>query len=96
MQHKKITVEQLDALKDPTLEDILALVNNGKYGKFFRDRPYEFSDGSRECMTLEGVRAYGRLTSILFACGGLAGNDELRASMCDIVDRLDGIAEEVS
>ena len=95
MQHKKITAEQLDVLKDPTLEDILALVNNGKYGKFFRDRPYEFGDGSRECMTLKGIRAYIRLTSILFACGRLVGNDELRASMYDIVERLDGIAEEV-
>lgn len=93
---RHITVEQLDKLENPTLEDILALVNGGNYDKFFRDKPREFPDGSREYMTAKGAKAYGRLTCLLYAVHRCANMEDYSGgySMDDVVEELDYIIKE--
>ena len=85
----RITTEKLDELKSPTLEDLLAVMNNGKYDKFFLRRPKEFPDGSRQFMTRKGSKMYGRLTSILYAVARLTD-----VSMAHAVETLDAITRE--
>lgn len=84
-----ITQKQLDGLENPTLEDVMAFVNGGRYDKFFRDRPYKFSDGSKEYLTMKGAKIYGKLVSILYACARLTGADAE-----DIVETMDDIISE--
>lgn len=84
-----ITQKQLDGLDNPTLEDIMAFVNGGGYDKFFRDRPKEFPDGSREFLTKKGGNVYGKLVSILYACARLTDADAE-----DIVETMDNIISE--
>ena len=88
MKTKTITQPKLDALENPTLEDILAFVNGGKYDKFFLGRPKESPDGSRQYLTLKGGRVYGKLVSIIYACARLTGVDE------DMVETMDNIIAE--
>ena len=87
---KKITKEKLDGREQPTLEDIMAFVNGGRYDKFFRDRPYEYRDGSREYLTIKGGKVYSKLVSILYACARLTGENAE-----DIVETMDDIISEV-
>jgi hypothetical protein len=94
---KTISVGRLDKLEHPTLEDILAVVNGGKYDKFFLKRYKEFSDGSREYLTKKGGKVYGRLVSILYAvarCTGIDENYNGGYTMEDVVEDLDDITKE--
>lgn len=91
---RKVTVERLDSLGNPTLEDILAFVNGGKYDKFFRSRPYVFKDGSKEYLTVKGVKMYCRLISIIYACVSAVGSSKIANSVERLVEELDRIAEE--
>lgn len=84
-----ITVEQLSSLKNPTLEDIMMLVNGGKYSPFFLQRPKVFKDGSREFFTRKGGKVYGKLVSILYACARLTD-----VNVEDIVETMDNIVSE--
>ena len=45
---ESIAVDKLEQKIAPTLEDILAFVNGGKYQKFFLKRPKVRPDGSIE------------------------------------------------
>ena len=88
MKVKTISVDRLSKLEHPTLEDILAVVNGGKYEKFFRERPWRFPDGSREHLTKKGGEVYGRLVAILYAVARCTGATK------DVVERLDDITRE--
>lgn len=88
LKGKTISVGKLDKLEHPTLEDILAVVNGGKYEKFFLKRHKEFPDGSREYLTKKGGEVYGKLVSILYAVARCTGKTE------DVVEALDGITTE--
>lgn len=89
MEMRTISVDMLDKLEHPTLEDILAVMNRGKYEKFFLKRRKEFPDGSREYLTKKGGEVYGRLVSILHAVARCTG-----ITTEDIVDVLDDITTE--
>lgn len=89
MKRRTISVDMLDKLENPTLEDILAVVNGGKYEKFFLKRRKEFPDGSREYLTKKGGEVYGRLVSILYAVARCTG-----ITMEGIVEVLDDITTE--
>lgn len=92
-----ITVKQLDANKYPTLEDVLAFVNGGRYQKFFLDHPKVDRDGTVEVFTLAGARAYGKLTSLLYAVDRLTQMTEMYKggyNMNGVVEELDLIAHE--
>ena len=94
---KHITLDQLDKMKHPTLEDILAVVNDGKYEKFFLERHMEFPDGSREYLTVFGSVMYRKLVSILYAVARCTGIDETYNGghmTGDVVEALDDIARE--
>lgn len=84
-----ISKDQLDALPHPTLEDIMMFVNGGKYTPFFLKKPKQFADGSKECLTRAGARAYGKLISIIYACARLT-NENVES----MVETLDSIVEE--
>jgi hypothetical protein len=90
---RKVTVERLDSFGNPTIEDILAFVNGGKYGKFFRSRPYVFKDGSKEYLTVKGSKLYRRLISTIYACVRAVGNEKIANSVEGLVEELDRIAE---
>lgn len=97
MKRRTISVDSLDNLEHPTLEDILAVVNGGKYEKFFLKRRKEFPDGSREYLTKKGGEVYGRLVSILYAVAKCTGIDEDcngGYTMASIVETLDDITKE--
>lgn len=97
MKRKTISVDRLDKLEHPTLEDILAVVNGGKYEKFFLKRHKEFPDGSREYLTKKGGEVYGRLVSILYAvakCTGIDKNCNGGHTTDDVVEVLDNITTE--
>ena len=83
-----ITKARLDSYGNPTMEDILAFVNGGKYDRFFLERPREFPDGSRKYLTRKGAAVYGRLVSVIYACARCTGVDE------DLVDTMDNILTE--
>jgi len=85
----RITTKKLDELKNPTLEDLLAVMNDGKYDRFFLRRPREFPDGSRQFMTRKGNKMYDRLTSILYAVARLTDVD-----MENTVETLDTIVRD--
>lgn len=86
---KTISVAGLDAKEFPSLEDILAVVNGGRYGRFFLKRVKVDAEGRRDGLTQEGARVYGRLVSILYAVARLTDHD-----MEDAVETLDGITAE--
>lgn len=97
MKGKAISVDMLDKLEHPTLEDILAVVNGGKYEKFFLKRCKEFPDGSREYLTKKGGEVYGKLVSILYAvarCTGVDENYNGGHTTEDVVEALDDITRE--
>ena len=97
MKGRTISVYRLDRLEHPTLEDILAVVNGGKYEKFFLKRRKEFPDVSREYLTKKGGEAYGRLVSILYAvarCTGIDENYNGGHTTEDVVEALDDITRE--
>lgn len=100
MKGKTISAGELGRLEHPTLEDILAVVNGGKYEKFFLERRKEFPDGSREYLTEKGGEVYGRLVSVLYAVARCTGIDENYNNydgghtMEDIVEDLDDITKE--
>lgn len=97
MKGKTISVDELGRLEHPTLEDILAVVNGGKYEKFFLKRRKEFPDGSREYLTKKGGEVYGRLVSILYAvasCTGIDENYNGGHTTEDVVEALDDITRE--
>ena len=97
MKWKTISVDGLNRLEYPTLEDILAVVNGGKYEKFFLKRRKEFPDGSREYLTKKGGEVYGRLVSILYAvakCTGIDDNYTGGHTTDDVVEALDEITTE--
>lgn len=83
-------MEKLDKIENPTLEDILACVNGGKYDKFFRSRPKEDTEGHREGLTRKGSQVYAKLISILYACARLTGSN-----VESIVEDLDNITDEL-
>lgn len=85
-----ITKEGLDSLKNPTLEDVLMFVNDGKYSPFFLKHPKEFKDGSREFLTRKGAKVYGKLVSILYACARLTDADDVE----NVVETMDRIISE--
>ena len=94
---RAITAEQLDGMKYPTLEDILAFVNGGKYQKFFLKRPKMCPDGSWEVFTPAGARAYGGLTALLYAVDRLTQMTETYGGGYDmngVVEELDAITHE--
>lgn len=94
---RRITVERLDAMDYPTLDDVLAFVNDGEYEKFFLRRPKVSRDGSLEYLTKKGARVYGRLTSILFAVDRLTQMTETYDggyNMNTVVEELDSIVDE--
>lgn len=96
-RRRTITAEQLDAMKYPTLEDILAFVNGGKYQKFFLKHPKTYPDGSCEEFTPAGGRAYGGLTTLLYAVDRLTQMTETYGGGYDmngVVEELDAIAHE--
>lgn len=86
---KRITADELSHKKCPTLEDIMAVVNGGKYEKFFLNEVKKFKDGSREPFTIKGAKVYADLVNILYACARLTEGD-----VEDIVETMDGIADE--
>ena len=88
MKAKKITASALDKMETPTLEDILAVVNGGRYERFFLKRIKTYSDGSRNGLTRRGGKVYGDLVSLLYACARITGGD-----VEDIVETLDDIAD---
>jgi len=97
MTNKRITMEQLDAMENPTLEDILAFVNGGRYQKFFLKHPKAYRDGSVEVFTSAGGRVYGELTSLLYAVARLTRMSEIykgEYNMGDVVEELDSIVHE--
>lgn len=83
-------MEKLDKIENPTLEDILACVNGGKYDKFFRSRPKEDIEGHREGLTKKGSQVYAKLISILYACARLT-----ESNVESIVEELDQITDEL-
>lgn len=96
-KRKTITTKQLDSKKCPTLEDILAFVNGGKYQKFFLKRPKVHPDGSVEEFTPAGSRTYKKLTSLLFAVDRLTQMTEMYNggyNMSGVVEELDLITHE--
>ena len=84
---KRISVGGLSPEKHPTLEDIMAFVNGGKYERFFLSKPKIFPDGSQKDMTAKGQKVYSALINILYACANLTGEDEVE----QIVSELDDI-----
>ena len=97
MKWKTISVDGRTRLEYPTLEDILAVVNGGKYAKFFLKRRKEFPDGSREYLTKKGGEVYGRLVSILYAvakCTGIDDNYTGGHTTDDVVEALDEITTD--
>lgn len=70
------------------LEDIYAMLNGGKYDKFFLDRIRTDSDGQRHGLTKKGEKIHSKLVNLLYACSKVSciGVD-------DIVDELDNIAD---
>lgn len=96
-RRRPITAKQLDEMKYPTLEDVLAFVNGGKYQKFFLKRPKTYPDGSCEVFTPAGARAYGKLTSLLYAVDRLTCMTETYGGGYDmngVVEELDSITHE--
>lgn len=96
-KRRTITASQLDGMKCPTLEDVLAFVNGGKYQKFFLKRPKTYPDGSCEVFTPAGGRAFGRLTTLLYAVDRLTQMTETYKGGYDmngVVEELDAITHE--
>ena len=96
-RRKTITAERLDAMKYPTLEDVLAFVNGGKYQKFFLKHPKVYRDGSAEVFTPAGARAYEGLTILLYAVDRLTCMTETYNGGYDmngVVEELDSITHE--
>lgn len=96
-RRRNITAERLDAVKYPTLEDVLAFMNGGKYQKFFLKHPKTYPDGSCEAFTPAGARAYGRLTSLLYAVDRLTQMTETYNGGYDmngVIEELDLIVHE--
>ena len=94
---KNITEDGLGRMKHPTLEDILAFLNGGRYRKFFLEQPKVFPDGSVREFTAAGSRIYGRLVSILYAVERLTqmtATHEDGYTIEDVVEELDSITHE--
>ena len=86
----KITAKKLCSMGKPTLEDLLAFVNNGKYDRFFLKRPRESPDGSRETFTKKGGKLYDDLVTLVYAIARCVGSTD------DVVKRLDEIAGDMT
>lgn len=84
-----IKFSELDKIENPTLADILTVLNGGKAEKFFLKKAKQDGDGYKQPFTAKGAKLYGALTSILFAVGRLTGD-----STEDTVETLDEIANE--
>lgn len=69
-----------------TLEDILNVLGSKKP---FLDKIIIDEDGRRQPFTKGGVKAYEKLTEILYTVGELTNTD-----MNDIVEELDSIADQ--
>lgn len=96
-RQRTITAERLDGIAYPTLEEVLAFVNGGKYQKFFLKRPKVYPDGSCEEFTPAGARAYKKLICLLYAVSRLTRMDETYDKgydMHDVVEELDSIVHE--
>lgn len=92
-----ITVDELGEKNAPTLEDILAFVNEGKYQKFFLDKPKVYPDGSVEEFTAKGARVYRKLIVILYAVDKLTQMTETYNggyTIGAVVEELDSITHE--
>lgn len=95
MAKRTITKAQLCSEKHPTLEDVLAFVNCGKYKRFFLERPEDRPDGRREFLTRRGAAVYGRLTALLYAVDRLVRPmRDGRYTMGEIVEKLDEITRD--
>lgn len=92
-----ITVDGLARMDHPTLEDILAFLNGGRYRKFFLERPKVYPDGSVEEFTTVGARAYRKLIAILYAVERLTQMTEMYDggyTIEGVVEELDSITHE--
>lgn len=92
-----ITVDELERKSAPTLEDLLAFVNGGKYHKFYLKKPKVHPDGSVEEFTTVGARAYRKLITILYAVDTLTQMTETHNggyTIGDVVEELDSITHE--
>lgn len=97
MAKQTITQAQLCSEKHPTLEDVLAFVNCGKYVRFFLERPKDRPDGRREFFTRRGAAVYERLIALLYAVDRLVRPDAMhdgRYTMNEIVEKLDEISRD--
>lgn len=94
-KRRRITATQFNRMKVKTLDDILALVNGGRYDGFIRKRP-KVIDGNtawtESCFTKAGEDAYATLCEILFAVGELLSVEAYR-SIEDAVCELDNTME---
>lgn len=81
-----IKKEELDGKERPTLEDILAFINGGKYQRFFLKKPKVNPDGTRWALTETGSKLYAKLVSILYAADRCAVDG---ITVEDIVNILD-------
>lgn len=88
-QTNHITQKQLSGKKYPTLEDILAFVNGGKYERFFLNKVKVLSDGGIKSMTKKGARVYQSLVAILNACAKVTDTD-----LYATVEELDHISDQ--
>ena len=93
-RNASITVDELEQKSSPTLEDLLAFVNGGKYQKFFLKKPKVYPDGSVEEFTTVGARAYRKLITILYAVDTLTQMTDTYNggyTIGDVVEELDSI-----
>ena len=94
---RKITMEEFCTLRTPALEDVLAILNGGKYEKFFLDRPREYPDGSKKYLTRKGAKLYRLLTSLLENISKITAVDEVFRggySTGDVIEELDEIVRD--
>ena len=96
-RRKNITVDRLGRMSHPTLEDILAFLNGGRYRKFFLERPKVYPDGSVEEFTAAGSRIYRRLVAVLYAVERLTQMTATHKggyTIEGVVEELDSITNE--
>lgn len=96
-RNASITVDKLERKNAPTLGDILAFVNGGRYQKFFLKHPKVYHDGSVEEFTTVGARAYRKLIAILYAVDRVTQMTETYNggyTIGGVVEELDSITHE--
>lgn len=76
---------------NPTLEDIMAVVNGEVYQDFFKESPQRREDGGIDPFTRKGAKVYNDLCYVLRGAAKLAGCGGQEVER--IIERLDGIAD---